>query len=114
MMDCLFCRIAGGKIPADIVERGDGWVAFRDLNPQAPTHILLIPEKHVATLNDLVAEDDGLVGRIVRGAAEIAAAEGIAQEGYRLVFNCNVGAGQSVFHIHGHLLGGRTLIWPPG
>lgn len=114
MSECLFCRIAAGEIDAAIIERGNGWIAFRDISPRAPTHVLLVPEKHVPTLNDLSAEDDGLVGRMIRGAARIAASEGIAEDGYRLVFNCNAGAGQSVFHVHVHLLGGRPLTWPPG
>jgi histidine triad (HIT) family protein len=114
MGDCLFCGIASGGIEADIVERGDDWVAFRDINPQAPTHVLLVPREHVRTLNDLVADYDDLVGRMVRAAARIAAAEGIAEDGYRLVLNCNAGAGQSVFHVHLHLLGGRPMTWPPG
>lgn len=114
MGDCLFCGIAAGDIEADIVDREDGWIAFRDVNPQAPTHVLLIPVKHVRTLNELAAGDDDVVGKMVRGAARIAAAEGIAEDGYRLVFNCNAGAGQSVFHVHVHLLGGRPFAWPPG
>lgn len=114
MSDCLFCRIVAGEIEARIVERGDGWVAFRDVNPQAPTHILIVPIQHVPTLNELAAEHDGLVGRMVRGAATIAGAEGIAAEGYRLVWNCNRGGGQSVFHVHLHLLGGRPMRTPLG
>lgn len=114
MSDCLFCRIASGEVETDVVERGDGWVAFRDINPQAPTHVLLVPERHVATTNELDEANDELIGRMVRGAARIAESEGIAESGYRLVLNCNAGAGQSVFHVHLHLLGGRPMRWPPG
>ncbi|MDX1622409.1 MAG: histidine triad nucleotide-binding protein [Gemmatimonadota bacterium] len=111
---CLFCRIAAGEVDAEVVAEGDGWVAFRDINPQAPTHVLVIPTRHVETVNDLGGEHDELVGRLVRAAAGVAAEEGIAESGYRLVFNCNEGAGQSVWHVHLHLLGGRAMRWPPG
>jgi histidine triad (HIT) family protein len=111
---CLFCRIIEGKAPARIVHQDDRIVAIEDINPQAPVHVLVIPRRHVATLNELTAEDDGLVGELIRRAAAIAQARGIGQAGYRTVFNCNRGAGQSVFHIHLHLLGGRRLGWPPG
>lgn len=114
MSDCLFCGIVAGEVEADVVARGDGWLAFRDIRPQAPTHILLIPEEHVPTLNDLEPANDPAVGRLVRAAAGVAADEGIAEAGYRLVWNCNRGAGQTVFHLHLHLLGGRPLTWPPG
>lgn len=114
MSDCLFCKIVEGEIEANIVSEGDDWVAFRDINPQAPTHVLIIPRKHVATTNDLEDADDALIGTMVRAAAGIAAEEGIATSGYRLVMNCNEGAGQSVFHVHMHVLGGRGLGWPPG
>lgn len=112
--DCLFCKIATGEIPADTVREADDWVAFRDINPQAPTHILIIPREHVATLNDVGAERKELLGELLLAAREIAAEEGIAESGYRTVLNCNAGAGQSVFHIHVHLLGGREMGWPPG
>ena len=112
--DCLFCRIVTGDVPADIVYESDDVIAFRDINPQAPTHVLVIPRKHVATINDLEEEDAGLVGKLYLAAKVIAAAEGIADVGYRTVMNCNEGAGQSVFHIHLHVLGGRPLNWPPG
>ncbi|MFN2383369.1 MAG: histidine triad nucleotide-binding protein [Gemmatimonadota bacterium] len=114
MSDCVFCRIGDGSLPADVVAEGDAWVAFRDLQPQAPTHLLIIPRRHVATANDLVGADDALMGELVRAAAEIAAREGVAEAGYRLVCNTNRGAGQSVFHLHLHLLAGRPLAWPPG
>lgn len=112
--ECLFCRIVAGEIDADVVTEGDGWIAFRDVNPQAPTHVLLVPREHVATVNDLDEGHDRLLGAMLRGAARVAADEGIAEDGYRLVLNCNAQAGQSVFHVHLHLLGGRRMGWPPG
>lgn len=114
MSDCVFCRIGSGELPADIVAEGDAWVAFRDLQPQAPTHILIIPRRHITTANDLEGTDDALTGELVRAAAGIAASEGVAEAGYRLVCNTNRGGGQSVFHLHFHLLAGRPLAWPPG
>lgn len=113
-MDCLFCKIANKEIPADIVYEDDEILAFDDINPQAPTHILVIPRRHISTLNDLGDEDETIVGRLVRRASTIAASRGEAETGYRTVFNCNAGAGQTVFHIHLHLLAGRPLTWPPG
>jgi histidine triad (HIT) family protein len=110
--DCLFCRIARKEIPASIVAEDAHCVAFRDLNPQAPTHILVIPREHVATLDDV--KDGAMVGRLALFAAEIARREGIVAQGYRLVANTNAGAGQTVFHLHLHLLGGRAMHWPPG
>jgi histidine triad (HIT) family protein len=112
--DCLFCKIAGGEIPADTVRESDQWIAFRDIDPQAPTHILVIPRQHIATLNDVGPDGAATLGRLLLAAKEIAAEEGIAEDGYRTVLNCNAGAGQSVFHIHVHLLGGRAMGWPPG
>jgi histidine triad (HIT) family protein len=114
MADCLFCKIRDGEIPGDMVYEDDDVLAFRDVNPQAPTHILVIPRKHIATTNDLAAADAAVVGKMMLAAKKIAADEGFADEGYRLVLNCNEGAGQTVFHIHMHLLGGRRLTWPPG
>lgn len=114
MSDCLFCRVAAGEVPAKIVYQDDRVVAFRDINPQAPLHVLLIPRRHIATLNDLTAEDEGLVGELIRRAGLLAKEHGYHESGYRAVFNCNRGAGQSVFHIHLHLLAGRALTWPPG
>jgi histidine triad (HIT) family protein len=114
MTGCLFCRIVAGEIPASIVYQDDRIVAFRDINPQAPGHVLVIPKKHVATLNDLSNEDDALVGEMVRRSAAIARDLGYGERGYRTVFNCNAEAGQTVFHIHLHLLGGRKFAWPPG
>jgi len=112
--DCIFCRIAGGEMDADLVHEGERVVAFRDANPQAPTHVLVIPREHIPTVNDLEAEHDDLVGQLYLTARDVAAEEGIAESGYRLVMNTGRGAGQSVFHIHLHLLGGRSLGWPPG
>ena len=114
MASCLFCRIVAGELPATIVYRDYRIVAFLDINPQAPVHVLVIPTRHVATLNDLEAAEDGLVGELVRRAAAIARDEGIAERGYRTVFNCQREAGQTVFHIHLHLVGGRPMAWPPG
>lgn len=113
-MSCLFCRIVAGEIPASKVFEDDDLVAFNDINPQAPLHVLLIPKKHIPTTNDIVREDEALVGKLVRRAAAIAAANGYADRGYRAVLNCNAEAGQTVFHIHMHLLAGRGLGWPPG
>jgi histidine triad (HIT) family protein len=111
---CLFCRIAAGQIPASLVYQDERVVAFNDINPQAPSHVLVIPRRHIATLNDLSAEDDAIVGEVVRRAAAIARDLGLSERGYRTVFNCNAEAGQTVFHIHLHLLGGRPMRWPPG
>lgn len=112
--DCLFCQIASGDIDADIVLENDTLVAFRDINPQAPTHVLIIPRKHVATINDLTEDDVDTVGAMFLAAAEIAKSDGVADDGYRVTMNCNEGAGQSVFHVHLHVLGGRRMDWPPG
>lgn len=112
--DCLFCRILAGEIPAELVYETDAVVAFRDINPQAPTHALVIPRRHIATLDDLGEADRELVGDLYLAAKAIAAEEGIAETGYRTVINCGEGAGQSVFHVHLHVLGGRKLSWPPG
>ncbi|MEZ5291824.1 MAG: histidine triad nucleotide-binding protein [Vicinamibacterales bacterium] len=113
-MSCLFCRIVAGEIPARKVFEDDTLVAFEDINPQAPMHVLVVPKAHVATVNDLGAEHEALVGAMVRRAAAIAAERGVAGRGYRTVFNCNAEAGQTVFHLHLHVLGGRPLAWPPG
>jgi histidine triad (HIT) family protein len=114
MSDTVFGKIARGEISADIVYQDDEVVAFRDLNPQAPVHILIIPRKPIATLNDVAVEDAPLVGRLFQVAAQVAAQEGIAEQGYRTVINCNAQAGQTVYHLHLHVLGGRALQWPPG
>jgi histidine triad (HIT) family protein len=114
MPDCLFCRIISREIPASIVYEDDRVLAFNDINPQAPTHVLVVPKRHIATLNDLSPDDDALVGEVVRRAAAIATDRGIAKNGFRTVFNTNREAGQTVFHIHLHLVGGRAMHWPPG
>ncbi len=113
-MDCLFCKILAGEIPAELVYESDTAVAFRDINPQAPTHVLVIPRKHIATINDIEEDDHALIGSLYAAAREIAVQEGMAEDGYRAVMNCNEGAGQSVFHLHLHVLGGRPMGWPPG
>jgi histidine triad (HIT) family protein len=110
--DCLFCKIIRREIPAALVAEDEYCVAFRDINPQAPVHILVVPREHVASLDD--ARDAALVGRLALFGAELARREGIAAAGYRTVFNTNAGAGQTVFHLHLHLLGGRAFKWPPG
>ena len=113
-MSCLFCRIVSGEIPATKVYEDDRMVAINDINPQAPMHVLVIPRAHVATLNDLTPDHDALVGEMQRRAAALANARGYADGGYRTVFNCNADAGQTVFHLHLHVLAGRKLAWPPG
>lgn len=114
MTDCLFCKILAGDIPADVVHETANTLAFRDINPQAPTHVLIIPRRHIARINDIEDGDREQVGGLFVAAKEIAAAEGLADDGYRVVMNCNEAAGQTVFHLHLHLLGGRQLGWPPG
>ena len=114
MTDCIFCKIASGEIETDFVYQDDQVVAFRDLNPQAPTHVLVIPREHIATTNDLTGDNAAVIGRMILAAKQIAEQEGIAERGYRTVLNCNAEAGQSVFHIHLHVLGGRPMGWPPG
>lgn len=109
---CLFCRIVRHEIPANIVVETEDCVAFRDINPQAPVHVLVVPKKHVGSLNE--ADDAAMIGRMALVAADIAKHEGIAVGGYRTVINTNADAGQTVFHIHLHLLGGRAMAWPPG
>ena len=111
---CLFCKIVNREIPASIVYEDDELLAFNDITPQAPTHVLIVPKQHVATLNDLQGEHDALVGAMVRRAAAIAQERGLDASGFRTVFNTNRDAGQTVFHIHLHLLGGRSMTWPPG
>ena len=114
MSDCLFCKVVAGQIPAAIVFQNDHVLAFNDITPRAPTHVLIVPRRHIASLNELGPDDDALVGEMVRAAAAIAKDQGLADRGYRTVFNCNADAGQTVFHIHLHLIGGRSLGWPPG
>jgi histidine triad (HIT) family protein len=113
-MSCLFCRIIAREIPASIVYEDDRMIAFNDVNPQAPTHVLIVPKRHIETLNALEPGDDQLVGELARRAAAIASERGISEKGYRAIFNTNREAGQTVFHIHMHLIGGRPMGWPPG
>ncbi len=114
MSDCLFCKICAGEIPASVVYEDENVLAFEDVNPQAPTHVLVIPRRHISTVNDLQAGDAELVGQLYLAAQKIADRAGVAEDGYRLVMNCNEKAGQTVFHIHLHLLAGRNMTWPPG
>jgi histidine triad (HIT) family protein len=114
MSDSIFTKIINREIPASIIFEDEDLIAFNDVNPQAPIHILIVPKKPIPTLNDALDSDSNLLGKIVITAKKIAKENGIDQDGYRLVFNCNEGAGQTVFHIHCHLLGGRKLNWPPG
>ncbi len=114
MADCIFCNIVTGKIPTEAIAEGPDWLAFHDIQPQAPTHILLIPKRHIASLAELEESDSELVGRLVWSATEIARDLSLAESGYRLVWNIGPNGGQAVDHIHLHLLGGRALSWPPG
>ena len=113
-MSCLFCEIVAGRIPAKVAYQDDDVLAFHDINPQGPIHVLLVPKRHITSLVDLTAQDDAVVGGLVRKARDLAVAQGLAERGFRLVFNCGDDAGYSVYHIHLHLVGGRTLAWPPG
>lgn len=110
----MFCKIVAGEIPAKRVHEDEELLAFEDIKPEAPVHVLIVPKRHIATLNDVEPGDDGLVGAMMRRAAAIAQARGVSDAGYRTVMNCNSNAGQTVFHIHLHLLAGRRLGWPPG
>ena len=112
--DCLFCKIVATEVPADIVHRDDEVVAFRDISPKAPTHLLIVPVEHIAAAANLTEEHGPILGRLFAVASDLARQEGIAESGYRLVTNSGSGAGQSVFHLHFHLMGGRSLGWPPG
>jgi len=114
MTDCLFCKFVSGEFKPDVVYESDDVLAFNDINPQAPTHILIIPKKHIATINDVELEDEALVGKLYSVAKHIAKEKEFSEEGYRVVMNCNEAAGQTVFHIHLHLLAGRQFSWPPG
>ena len=114
MSDCLFCKIVSGEISTDFVYKDENVIAFRDINPQAPTHILIIPREHIETLNDIGQSHVELLGAMQLTASYLAKEEGINEKGFRTVFNCNRAAGQTVFHIHLHLLGGRSMGWPPG
>ena len=112
--DCLFCKIAAGEIPANVVYEDDDVVVFEEINPQAPHHLVVIPREHIATLNDLEPRHEALFGKLATTATKLAAERGFDSAGFRLVVNCNSAGGQTVFHIHMHLLGGRSLTWPPG
>jgi histidine triad (HIT) family protein len=114
MSDCLFCKIVNKEIPAEIVYEDDLVLAFKDINPQAPQHLLIIPKKHIDKVSNLKKQEGDLISRMVLKANEIADLQGLADEGYRLVINCGKNAGQEVFHLHLHLLGGRKFTWPPG
>ncbi len=113
-MDCIFCKIASGDMPANIVLETDDVVAFHDINPQAPVHVLVIPRKHIARVSDMTAEDVELMGKIIFAGKQVAEKLGIAEDGFRLVFNNGRNGGQHVYHIHLHVLGGRAMLWPPG
>ncbi len=114
MTDCLFCSIVAGDIPADVVHQGERVIAFRDISPQAPVHVLVIPRAHYANAGELAAADPDLAGALMAAAAQVAGDLGLQDSGYRIVLNTGEGAGQSVFHVHAHVLGGRDLAWPPG
>lgn len=114
MSDCIFCKIVNKELPAEIAYEDDKVLAFKDLSPQAPTHLLIIPKKHISTMNDIQEEDVALIGHIKLTAAKLAKDLGFAEAGYRVVMNCNEDGGQTVYHIHLHLLAGRSLAWPPG
>ncbi|EDP46773.1 histidine triad nucleotide-binding protein [Rickettsiella grylli] len=113
-MDCIFCKIIKKEIPAEMVYHDDAMIAFRDQHPQAPIHQLIVPKKHIATLNDLSDNDTILIGHLFQTARHLAKKAGIDKSGYRTVINCNKNGGQEIFHLHIHLLGGRTFVWPPG
>jgi histidine triad (HIT) family protein len=112
--ECLFCTIVSGGLPADVVHETETTLAFRDINPQAPTHVVVVPRAHHETAAALAEADPALAADVIRCAAEVARLEGLTESGYRLVFNTGAGAGQTVFHVHGHVLGGRPMTWPPG
>ena len=114
MADCLFCKIISKEIKSDILFEDDDVLAFKDINPQAPIHLLIVPKKHISTINELQQENKALTGKIILTAQSLAKQENIDEKGYRLVFNCNRDGGQEVYHIHLHLLGGRQMQWPPG
>jgi histidine triad (HIT) family protein len=114
MSDCLFCTIGKKELPASLVYEDEQMFVINDINPQAPLHVLVIPKRHIATLNELTGEHDVLVGAMMRRAAAVAAERGVAERGFRTVFNINADGGQAVYHIHLHVLGGRSLTWPPG
>lgn len=113
-MDCLFCKIAKKEIPTDLIYEDEKVIAFNDLYPKAPHHKLIVPIKHIATLNDIAVDDEKLVGHMLLVAKQLAAKLNLAENGYRVVMNCNADGGQAIYHIHLHLLGGRKMLWPPG
>ncbi len=113
-MDCLFCSIVKGETPADTIYQDERSLAFRDINPQAPVHVLVVPRDHIESLDDASQKDEALLGHLLRVAARVANEQGLSESGYRTVINTGAGAGQSVFHLHVHVLGGRSLNWPPG
>ena len=113
-MDCLFCKIVNGDIPANVLFEDEDVIAFEEIMPQAPSHFLVIPKRHISTLNDLTDADANVVGKLQITAAKVAKQKGIADNGYRVVMNCNEAGGQTVYHIHMHVLGGRAMTWPPG
>jgi histidine triad (HIT) family protein len=113
-VSCLFCEIVAGRVPAKVAYKDDDIVAFHDVNPQGPTHVLVVPRRHITSLLDVTPADDALLGNLVRRARDLAVEEGLDERGFRLVFNCGPDAGYSVYHIHLHLVGGRKLGWPPG
>ena len=112
--DCLFCKFVTGEMQPEVVHQNEDVLAFRDINPQAPTHVLIVPKRHIPTINDLTDADGAVIGKLFTAARDIARDEGLAEDGYRVTMNCNEGAGQTVFHLHLHLLGGRVFGWPPG
>jgi histidine triad (HIT) family protein len=113
-MNCLFCRIVAGEIPADVIYSDERCLAFRDVNPQSPVHVLVIPRDHLESLDEAAKKDEAALGHLLRVAARVANEQGLSESGYRTVINTGAGAGQSVFHLHVHVLGGRQLNWPPG
>ena len=113
-MNCLFCRIVAGETPADVIYKDERCLAFRDTNPQSPVHVLVVPRDHLDSLDDAAQKDEALLGHLLRVAARVANEQGLSESGYRTVINTGAGAGQSVFHLHLHVLGGRQLNWPPG
>lgn len=113
-MDCLFCKMVEGVIPTQVVFESDEILGFRDIHPQAPTHVLFIPKRHISTINDIEPTDTELLGNLILAAKHVAKAEGLSETGYRLNFNVNRDGGQTVYHIHLHMLGGRSMTWPPG
>jgi histidine triad (HIT) family protein len=114
MAECIFCKMVSGEIKPDVVYEDEEVLAFRDISPQAPTHVLVVPKVHIETLNDIGPEQAGLIGKLYLAAQQVARQDGIAERGYRTLINCNAEAGQSVYHVHLHVLGGRPMKWPPG